>query len=98
MKRPEHMNLVDELARTAEAITWSRWPELGEFESMAELIVAEDFYDKAHLVDTSASKRTQLRRRLAEGKAGRARALRKILGPKQLATDRDEGDASCQRN
>ena len=78
IKRPEHMNLADELARTAEAITWSRAPELREFESTAELIVTEGNYDMADLVDASANERTQLFKRLAEDKAGRDRALRKI--------------------
>ena len=60
MKRPEHMNLADELARKAECITWPRAPDLSEFESRTELIVAEGYYDMADLVDASANERTQL--------------------------------------
>ena len=40
-KRPDFMNLADELSRTAEGFEWPRAPELKEFESIAELIVAE---------------------------------------------------------
>ena len=44
---------------------------------MAEVIVAEGFYDVADLADTSADERTQFLKRLAGGEAGRARILRK---------------------
>ena len=54
---------------------------------MADVIVAEGFYDVADLADTSDNERTQLFKRLADGKAGRARALRKILDSKKLATE-----------
>ena len=85
-RRPDFQTLADELGQTAEGITWSRKPELKEFEAMAELIVAEGYYDMTDLTDASANERTQLYKRLAEGKAGRARTLRKILDSKQLAT------------
>ena len=41
----------------------------------------------ADLADASANERTQLFKRLAETKSGRARILRKILDSKQLATE-----------
>ena len=86
-RRPEHQNLAGELGQAAEGLTWSRKPVLKECEAMAEVIVAEGFYDMADLIDTSANERTQLFKRLAEGKAGRARIPRKILDSTQLATE-----------
>ena len=85
-RRPEQ-SLADELGLAAEGLTWSRKPELKECEAMAEAIAAEGYYDMADLADASANERTQLSKRLAAGRAGRARALRKILDSKQLATE-----------
>ena len=78
-RRPEHQNLADELSLAADGLTWSRRPVLKECEDMAEVIAAEGYYDVADLADTSANERTQLFKRLAETKSGRARILRKIL-------------------
>ena len=86
-RRPEHQNLADELSLAADGLTWSRRPELKECEATAEVIAAEGYYDMADLADTSANERAQFFKRLAETKSGRARALRKILGSKQLATE-----------
>ena len=78
-KRPDYMNLADELSKTAKGITWSRMPGLKEFEWIAELVVAEGFYDMTDLIDTPAHERTQLLKRLAEGKASQDYSvLRKI--------------------
>ena len=85
--RPEHYNLADELPLAADGLTWSRRPELKECEVMAEAIVAEGYYDMADLADASANERTRLCKRLAEGKAGRNRAQRKILDSEQFATE-----------
>ena len=65
---------------------------------MAELIVAVGYYDMADRVDASANERTQLPKRLAEGKAGRARALRKILDSKQLATETETKKTPDSKN
>ena len=86
-KRPTRQNLSDELGLAAEALTWSYKPEVKEYEAMAEVILAEGYYDMADLADTSAYERIQLYKRLAESKAGRARILRKISDSKQLATE-----------
>ena len=86
-RRPEYQNLADELSLAADSLAWSRRPELKECEAMAELVAAEGYYDMADLADASANERAQLFKRLAEGKSGRARALRKILDSKQLATE-----------
>ena len=86
-RRPERQNLADELSLAADGLAWSRRPELKECEASAEVIAAEGYSDMADLADTSANEPTQLFKLLAEGKSGRARTLRKILDPKQLATE-----------
>ena len=86
-RRPEGQNLAGELSLAADGLAWSRKQELKECEATAGVIVAEGFYDKADLADAPADERTQLSKRLAGGKAGRARTLRKILDSKQLATE-----------
>ena len=86
-RRPERQNLAAELRLAAEGLTWSRKPELGVCETMAGVIAAEGFYDMADLADASANGRTQLVKRVAGGQAGRARILREILDPRQLAAE-----------
>ena len=86
-RRSERHGLAEELGVAGEALTWSHKPEVKEYDAMAEVILAEGYYDMADLADTSAHERTQLYKRLAESKAGRARILRKILDSKQLATE-----------
>ena len=86
-RRSERQSPAGELGLAAETLTWSRKPEIKEYDAMAEVIAAEGFYDMADLADASAAERTQLAKRLAETKAGRARILRKISDWKQLAAE-----------
>ena len=74
--------MADELSRLAEQIDWPRYPELKEFEQMADTILSAGYYSAEELADTSSTERQQLYKISSGGRAGRARLARKILDAK----------------
>ena len=71
--------MADELSRLAGQTNWPRFPELKEFEQMAEMILSAGHYSSEKLADTSSTGRQQLYKILSDGRAGWAQLLLKIL-------------------
>ena len=76
--RSDTLSLARESSRVADAIKWSRPPEMGDVGGMAELGAAADYYSLGDLADASTAGRNLPNGllRLAEG--SRARVMRRI--------------------
>ena len=62
-------------------------PDLKEFEAMADHIIAAGFYSTGEMIGTTNAERAQLCMIMAEGRAGCARLIRKMLGAEAPRTE-----------
>ena len=69
--------MADDLSQLSEQINWPRFPELKEFEQMAEMTLAAGYHSSDELADTSSTQRQQLYKLLSGGRPGWDRLLRK---------------------
>ena len=89
--RSDAVILAGELPKAPDLITRPRVPEPKEFESMADHIVAAGYFGMAEPIDSPNAERAQLLAISAEGRAGGARLLRKMLGAEAPPAEAEVG-------
>ena len=87
--RSDAVIVAEELSKAVDWINWPLMPEIQEFKSTADHIIAAGYYPTQDFIDASKSERTQLLNILPGGKAGWVRLLRKMLGAEALPTEAD---------
>ena len=83
--------LANGLSESADDIKWPRAPELREFAQMADVIISAGHYNFGELADAFTAERAQLYKILADGGAGRARLLRKMLNARSPPAEVEAG-------